>query len=55
MPKRKTLKSEFKKHYRYAMRLKEGGAAWEREMQILETLKTEWQRREKERLKVAYC
>ena len=26
-------KREFKKHYRRAMKLKEGGKAWEREMQ----------------------
>ena len=30
---------EFRKHYRYACRLKEGGAAWEREMAICEKLK----------------
>ena len=27
-------KSEFKKHYRRAMQLKEGGAAWEREINL---------------------
>lgn len=27
---------KFKKHYRYAMKLKEGGKAWEREMEICE-------------------
>lgn len=29
--------SEFKKHYKYAMKLKEGGKAWNREMEICET------------------
>ena len=27
---------QFKKHWRYASKLKEGGSAWEREMQICE-------------------
>ena len=31
-------RKEFKKHYRYAMRLKEGGKAWDREMTICERL-----------------
>jgi len=29
----------FKKHYTYAMRLKEGGKAWEREMKYCEQYK----------------
>ena len=29
----------FKKHYRYALRLKEGGKAWEREMRYCEQYK----------------
>lgn len=29
---------QFRKHYKYAMRLKEGGKAWEREIAICEAL-----------------
>lgn len=28
------IKKEFKKHWHYAMKLKEGGKAWEREMKL---------------------
>lgn len=30
------IKKEFRKHYKYSLRLKEGGAAWEREMTLCE-------------------
>lgn len=30
----KEAKSQYKKHYRYAMRLKEGGKAWQREIDL---------------------
>ena len=32
-------KREFKRHYKKAMKLKEGGAAWEREMNLCERYK----------------
>lgn len=42
-------KREFKRHYKKAMHLKEGGAAWEREMQFCERyLKAEMALHEKE-------
>lgn len=33
-------KREFKKHYHKAMKLKEGGKAWEREMQLCDRYQT---------------
>lgn len=48
-------KREFKKHYRKAMHLKEGGTAWEREIALaekyLEIAKKEYQ----ENWKAKYC
>ena len=32
-------RKQWKKHYRYAMKLKEGGKAWDREMTICENLR----------------
>ena len=36
---REKAKALFKKHYRYAMKLKEGGRAWDREMKRCEQYK----------------
>lgn len=50
----KKVKAEFKKHYRYASNLKEGGDAWEREMAICEKLLKKGKELYKEQVRAKY-
>lgn len=54
MARTKTLKGEYKKLYRRTMKLKEGGKAWERNMEILEVMMAELRRRHEKEWKNKY-
>lgn len=47
-------KREFKKHHRKAMKLKEGGKAWDREITICETLLAKCKKLYQQKLKAKY-
>lgn len=55
MDKLRMATKEFKKHYKRAMRLKEGGAAWEREITLAERYKAIAKKEYEESWKVKYC